>query len=231
MAPPARATLRAHRARSGCRRVALRPRDLRGAEGVPSRRRIDLVVPSRSECRSDAAIRTPSRVARTSDRILRRIVASAHRPRWRLGAVGPRDQPVSPPVHVRQGSLPRRAARSESQLLRDREPRRRLLHRGSLASIDLAVDDILAGRQGRYGSGENRRQLRRLACSAGGGIRSGLSAGAVPRLGRGKVHRRAGRHERCAGEERRDAGHPCLRQHPRGHHPRQHPATRRRSRP
>ena len=53
------------------------PGDLRGAEGLPARRRLDLDVPPRGERRADAALGRAPRAARAADRVLHRVAASS----------------------------------------------------------------------------------------------------------------------------------------------------------
>ena len=129
LAPPARAAVRPDRARPGRRGAALRAGDLRGAQGLPPRGRLDLdaSAPSRTP-RACSARAAPPRAARAADRVLHRVAQAAHRRRRRLGAGRGGDEPLPAPVHVRQGGVPRRAPGGEGQLLRDRQPGRRLLH-------------------------------------------------------------------------------------------------------
>ena len=88
--------------------AALRPGDLRGAEGLPARRRLDLDVPARR--------RTPQRMHRSARRLalpelpeedFLESIEAARRGRRRLGAAGGGDQPVPAAVHV---SPPRRSS-------------------------------------------------------------------------------------------------------------------------
>ena len=57
LAPPARLALRPDRARPGGRGTALRAGDLRGHEGLPSRRRVGLDVPARTRTRPACSAR------------------------------------------------------------------------------------------------------------------------------------------------------------------------------
>ena len=85
--------------------------------------------------------------------------------RRRLGAVGARDQPVPAAVHDRDRVLPRGPRGPGRGLPLHREPGRGVLHLGSEARVDLAVDELRARRQGRHRCGEDRRQLRRVAAA------------------------------------------------------------------
>ena len=169
MAPAAGAALRSDRSRPRRRGAALRAGDLRGAEGLPSCRRLHLVVPTRGERRPHAALGEADGAARAAHRVLRGVAEAAHRRGRRLGADRARDLPLPPPVHVREGGVPRCAPGREGQLLRDREPGGRLLHRRSRARVDLAVHHLLARGQGRNRRREDRRQLRRVARCPGRG--------------------------------------------------------------
>jgi 3-isopropylmalate dehydrogenase len=69
-------------------RAALRAGDLRGHQGLPPRRRLDLDLPTRSERPSPAAQRTAPRAARAAGGVLHRVAQGAHRRRRRVGALG-----------------------------------------------------------------------------------------------------------------------------------------------
>ena len=95
------------------RRPALRAGDLRGDEGLPARRRLDLDVPPRGERRADGALQPPARAAGARAR------ATSCRPSRRSSRStsagcptgGGREEPLPPPVHDRLRDVPRRAAR------------------------------------------------------------------------------------------------------------------------
>ena len=66
-------------------------------------------------------------------------------------------------------------AGAQGRLLRHRQSRRAPTSRGGVApGVDLVVDEVLPGGQGRHRSGEDRRQLRGMPAAAGRGVRARL---------------------------------------------------------
>ena len=226
LAPSPRAAVRPHNPRTGRRRPALRAGGLRGAQGLPPRRRLDLDLPARGQRRAHAALGRAARPARAAHRLLHRVAQAAHRARRPVGAIGPRDEPVPAALHVRQGGVPRGAAREEGRLHAHRQPGRRVLPRWRRAGLDLGFHDLRAGRSRRHGRREDRRQLRLVARRAAGGVRPRLRTGAVPRRRDEHGPRGARRHERRARAQGRHPGHARLREHPRRHNARLGPAAR-----
>ena len=90
LAPAARVAVRAHPAGALGRGAPLRAGDLRGAEGVPPRRRLDLGLPAGGERRAHAALGVPPRAARAAGRALPRLAQAA---RSRSTATGCRTRP------------------------------------------------------------------------------------------------------------------------------------------
>ncbi len=183
-------------------RAALRAGDLRGAQGVPTRGRLDLELPPGGERarmqRSAYRLALPELPVEHFLDALRQLVAVDGD--W----VPDREETslyLRPFMFAKEAFLGVRPA-NKVGVLPDRQPRGRLLPERRGAGVDLAVGPLVARGQGRHGSGEDRRQLRVEPPAAGGGVRARLRAGAVPRLGRGHVHRGARRHERRAASTR-----------------------------
>ena len=79
------APVRAAAARPGDLRAALRAGDLRGPEGLPARRRVDLGLPAGRQRAADAALGDPPRPAAPARGVLHRVAAAAHRGRRSRG--------------------------------------------------------------------------------------------------------------------------------------------------
>ena len=199
LAPSARAAVRPDRARPGRRRAALRAGDLRGAQGLPSRRRLDLDLPSRGE--RGRMQRSARRLAlpELPDRVLHRVAQAAHRGRRRTGCPtqGETSLYLRPFMFAKEAFLGVRPA-EEGQLLRDRAARGRLLPGRRRAGVDLAVDRLHPRRPRRHGPAKTGGNYASSLVAAAGGVRARLRAGAVPRRGGGQVPRGARRHERRA---------------------------------
>ena len=93
LAPPARAAVRPDLARPGRRGAALRAGDLRGAQGLPPRRRLDLDLPPRRRTRRACSARPrASRCPSCRREYFIESLRAAHRRRRRLGADRRRDR-------------------------------------------------------------------------------------------------------------------------------------------
>ena len=162
-------------------RAALRAGDLRGHQGLPSRRRLDPHVPPRPQRGTPAGQRPAPRAAGAADRVLHPVAARARRGRRSLGALRRRPEPVPASVHVRQGGLPRRPRCAEGRLLRDREPAGRVLHRRREAGAHLALRGLRPCRQGGTGKAKTGGNYASSLLRAERGEREGLRPGRVPR--------------------------------------------------
>ena len=111
--------LRALPARPGGGGAALRPGDLRGHEGLPSRRRLDLDLPPRGQRGPLRPVGPSPRAARAARGRLHRVAAPARLRRPGLGAGGRRggEEPLPASLHVRVRGLPRRAPGPAGHLL------------------------------------------------------------------------------------------------------------------
>ena len=225
MAPPARLAVRPDPARPGGRGAALRAGDLRGPEGLPSRRRLDLDVPARRERRAHAALgragsRCPScRASTSSTRCAQLIAVDAD---W-VPTAPETSLYLRPFMFAKEAFLGVRPAKKVAYYL-IASPAGAYFHGGVQPVSIWLSDELRPRRQGRHGCGEDRRQLRVEPAAAGRGGRARLPAGAVPR--RGQVPRGARRHERRARLQGRHARHARVRLDPRGHHARLGAAAR-----
>ena len=210
--------------RPGDGRPALRAGDLRGDEGLPSRRRLHLGLPARGQRRADGALQPPARAARAGARRLRPGRRGPGDRRPAVGARGGvrREEPLPAPLHVRLREVPGSAPGQARHLHGDRQPCRPLLQQGSGADHPVAHHRVHPRRPRWHGRGQDRRQLRVVPDRPAGGDGAGLRPGRLPRRPGGPLRRGARRHEHVLRLRRRPHRHPCARHHPRGHHPRQH---------
>ena len=148
-------------ARPRDRRPALRAGDLRGAQGLPPRRRVDLDLPSRGQRRADDALLAAARAAGARGR---RLPPGRRRAGQGRPAVGARqrggEEPLHPALHVRLRGVPRRAAGPARHVRGHHEPGRRLLRQGRQAGQPVALDRLHARRARRDGRRQDGRQLR-----------------------------------------------------------------------
>ncbi|CAA9324373.1 MAG: Branched-chain amino acid aminotransferase, partial [uncultured Nocardioidaceae bacterium] len=214
--------VRPARARPGDRGAPLRAGDLRGAQGLPARRRVGVDLPARGERRPDGPLGPAARAAGAPRRGLRRDRRRARAGRRAVGAGrGGGEEPLPAAVHVRLRGVPRGAPVATRHLLRHRLARRVLLHQRSEAGLDPGRRALHACGGRGHRRGEDRRQLRQLAGAAAGGDRARLRPGRLPRRDRAPVRRGARRDEPLLRPGRRVDRHPGAdRDHPRGDHPR-----------
>ena len=164
LARPARRAVRPAAAVPADRRPALRPGDLRGAQGVPARRRLRVDVPAAGQRRAVRAVRPAAGAARAARGGLPRLDRGARAHRRRVGARArrractcgrsctprSRSSACAPRSRSSTSSSPRRSARTS-----------RAASSPSPIWVDQEFHRVGAGRHGR---GQVRRQLRRRAC-------------------------------------------------------------------
>ena len=225
--------LRPAQPRPGDRRPALRPGDLRGHEGLPSRRRLDLDVPPRGQRRADGALEPAARALPElppDDFVAAVDALVGVDRRWVPDNAGEKSLYVRPFMIATETFLGVRPCAAR-HVHGDRQPCRRLLQQGRQADHALADHRVHPRRPRRHGRGQDRRQLRLVPRRPAGGHGPRLRPGGLPRRPGGPVRRGARRDEHVLRLRRRPHRHPGHRHHPRGHHPLQHHRARRQARP
>ena len=134
-------------------------------------------------------------MAELPDRAVPRLDRGAGAPGPRLGAQRPGEVPVPAAVHDLHGDRPRGASRRPLRVPAHRVAGRCLLPARAEARERVDLGRLRAGRSGRHGRGQVRRQLRRLPGRPGRGRPARLRPGRVARCGRASLDRGDGRHE------------------------------------
>ena len=195
---PARAAVRPDHARPGRGRAALRAGDLRGDQGLPPRRRLDLDVPPEQNARRLQRSARRLALPELPDGVLHRSrCASSSRSTARGCPTAPETSLyLRPFMFAKEAFLGVRPAQKVDYYV-IASPAGAYFPGGVAPGVDLALRGLRPRRQGRHGRGEDRRQLRRVAAAAGRGVRARLRPGGVPRPEE-RQRRRARRHERRA---------------------------------
>ena len=143
------------------------PGDLRGPQGLPSRRRLDRDVPPRGQRRA-ASSAPPRRLAlpELPDELLPRLAQAADRRRPRVGARRRRGRSLYlRPFMFAKEVVPRRAPGQEYLYVPSPRPAGAYFT-GGVKPVSIWLSERLRPRgAGRHRRGQVRRQLRRLACS------------------------------------------------------------------
>ena len=222
-----RAAVRPAHARPRVDGAALRPGDLRGAQGLPPARRLDRLVPARRQRRAVPRLGGAAGHGAAARRAVPRLARGAARRRPRVGAArGRRGVDVPAAVHDGRRGRAGGAAVGGVPVLPDRLAGRPVLPGRRQARRRVAEHGLHARRARRHRHRQVRRQLRRLPAAPGPGRRARLRAGGLPRRRGAPLDRRDGLEQPVLrlrlGRARRGRDALAHRQHP----ARRSPATR-----